>query len=294
MSGLNTQHSLASVGFVDERGCFHRLLGVRDGRCYWQVEVPSVSRTLVVPDIVATGGADTATLYSHADDGYIQCSWPTSGEDPLLAEDGLGTIYYDTNSNEARAGRGYFASPPSFVMYRGVLFFDTSSIPSGSVVSAGAVIIRGRGKQAVQGAYYIQIVPYTGSQPATSRADFQAVGITEYAKIHYDDFGVEEDNTFTLSSAGLTQINPGGTTQFAVRTPRSAAYSYAEYVIFWTANNDAAIRPRLSVTYSTTAALSVNIGGTWKSASGIWVNVDGAWKTSSGIWANVGGTWKQV
>lgn len=291
MSGLNTRHSPA--GFIDKRGHLHRLLEVRDGRCYWQVEVSPAQRILVVPDVRGTGGGDAATIYCHSDDGQITCA-VSSDANPGDAEDGFGTIDYDYASNEAWAGRAYVASPARFVMYRGILFFDTSTIPAGSVVSAGAVILRGRGKRAEQYTYDIQIVPYTGSQPATSQSDFQAVGATEYAKIHYDDFALEGDNTFTLNSSGLAQINPGGTTKFAVRSPRGTGFAYGEYITYYTANNDASNRPRLSVTYSTTSALSVNIGGTWKSAAGIWVNIGGTWKQSAGVWVNVGGTWKQA
>lgn len=288
MATFGSSAKRSCFGWQDASGFLHRFLGERDGRTYWRVDAGPQHHLFHMPAIRDTGGGDSATIYSHSDDGMITCF----GEDPVAIENGNGGISYDYVGNEAWAGRSWGGGV--FHMRRGLLFFDTSGIPAGASVAAASVFVTGRSKQADQYKLDTILVSYTGSQPGTTADDFKSVGTEAFATVAWDDFQTESYNQFAVNSAGLEYVIPGGTTKYALRAPYGGGYALAEYVVYYTSGGPSAQRPYLSVTYSLAPGMSVNIGGAWKQVTGAWVNVGGTWKQITGAWANVGGVWKQV
>lgn len=149
---------------------------------------------------------DSYTGYSIANDGYIVASYESSCTDAMNATSGAvkSTSYY------IEAGFWYDGSR-SWFGYRAMLFFDTSSIPSGATMSSGTLYLRRY--SGGYGDYYIR----TGISSAyphnpISSGDYNKAYITGnggHGKSAYGGYG-----SIALNSTGLTWIVPGGTTKF--------------------------------------------------------------------------------
>ncbi len=102
---------------------------------------------------------------------------------------------------------------------RGILCFDTSSIPDDAIILSATIRLRGIFKQNGLGSPDLHI---TSASPASSAnlvsADYGTLGSTSFGSISYASFSDSAYNEIALDSNGLAHISKTGVTSFGVRT----------------------------------------------------------------------------
>jgi len=104
---------------------------------------------------------------------------------------------------------------------RGVMTFDTSSIPGGATITSATINMLANSGSSKLGGLGTTSLELCSATPASSisvaSSDYDKLGTTSFGSISYASFTDNAQNTFTLNSSGLTYINKGGSTSFGVR-----------------------------------------------------------------------------
>jgi hypothetical protein len=139
--------------------------------------------------------------------------------------------------------------------YRGLLHFDTSSLPDTAIITSVTVRIKRQGLSGTDpftthGNLLVDIrKPYFGTSAALALGDFQAVA----GQSAVGTFGVAPVSNWysaILSNAGYPQVNLTGTTQYRLRfTLDDNNDSGADFMVFYSGDAAAANRPQLIITY---------------------------------------------
>ena len=123
---------------------------------------------------------------------------------------GTGEEYMGTMGTSAAGGQNWIT------LTRFIMLFDTSSLGSGSTITAGSVVTRGTAKQDANGwAPTLNIYTSTPASNTTlADSDYANVGNTAQAgvSIPYVIYSTTGDNTWTLTV--LTNISKTGVTKF--------------------------------------------------------------------------------
>jgi len=153
--------------------------------------------------VASSDSAITANFYSSASDGSIWSSTQSAW----------------SSARDAAAGQGFSSSAsdmdvrvsykPSYQLWRGFLYFDTSSLPDNAVIQSAILhlypAMAGADDNDVQA--YVGLVQ--GLQSATlSASDFSKLGTALGAgKVNISSLSTSGYNSFALTSTGLSWIN---------------------------------------------------------------------------------------
>jgi hypothetical protein len=149
---------------------------------------------------------------------------------------------------------------------RGILMFDTASLPDDDTISAGVVSIYGQAK--VDG---LSITPSlnlysvnTASETGITATDYAQFGSTEYSTdISYSSWSTSAYNAFTLNATGIAAIDVSGKSKFGARdtkydvtgTPPSWSSSQlTSFTCYFVEETGTANDPKLVVTHEAAAA----------------------------------------
>jgi hypothetical protein len=247
--------------------------------------------------------SDSATFYPDANpeissvDGIVgdvdndNMAWST-----LVAQPGSYATDSDTWNYIVRITASY--SSLWAYLIRGVLLFDTSSLPDEASISAATLSFYGYGKY--DGLSVAPDINIYSSAPASNTAlaagDFDSLGSPTFCDTPvtfagYNDAGY---NDFALNTSGIAAIFKNGVSKFGVR---NANYDAANIEPSWSASGDVRIaaymseqgvgyQPKLVVTYTTgiTERASAETGsGAEVITSGHPIVVSSVTETGSGL-----------
>lgn len=138
----------------------------------------------------------------------------------------------------------------TYSICRGVVWFDTSSIGAGQVVTAATLTL----KQAdSSGSLVLNIYAHTGSGQTTTNGDYSAMGTTQFST-GATPWGLNTTHDFVLNATGQLNINMTGTSKFALRGETEAethtAPTVGAYLSSYGSEDGEGSDPVLVVTYS--------------------------------------------
>jgi hypothetical protein len=149
---------------------------------------------------------------------------------------------------------GQLLAGANYRIYRGYVYFDTSSLPDGGVITAATLNLYGYNDQSSTD-FNITI---QNGQPDYPHDPLEA-GDYDYTKYSGDGgslttagFSTAGYNTITLNADGRSWINKAGTTKLCLRSSRdisSTVPTGVEYVIVHAYEKGVGFRPYLEVTY---------------------------------------------
>ena len=150
-------------------------------------------------------------------------------------------------------GQDYFVTP-TYDVYRGGLFFDTSSLALGVAINSATLSLRGEEDQSITD---FNIVVINGADLNNPRvaADYGDLldDTTSGGAISTSGFGVESYNVITLNTTGINWIIKGGTTKLGLRSSRdinSNAPTGTEWVDIYGDNFSGDGDAKLTITYT--------------------------------------------
>jgi hypothetical protein len=193
-------------------------------------------------------GPDEATFYSTASDGELEkCDQP-----PYSAIHGApsGTV----NAGNVRIHIGQLVYGSALCIYRGGLFFDTSSLPDHATITSATLSPYGSEDQSGTD-FDITVVDGSVLEDPMVNSDYgdllpQTTGGGTFNTAGFSTTGY---NDIALNAAGISWISKTGTTKFGLRSSRDiSATSPAgnEYVRIWANEKGEGYRPKLVVTYT--------------------------------------------
>lgn len=157
-------------------------------------------------------------------------------------------------------GTGWYVgqdlSGSDYTIWRGCLYFDTTTLSERANISSAVVKLYGKTDNDAGNACDLTL--YRGSELDTPPSiDDYAELLNEtsarsntLAAADFDDAGW---NTFTLNADGIGDLVSGGVTKFCIRASDDvgdSAPAGAEYVEFWSSAATGSKRPRLEITYT--------------------------------------------
>lgn len=209
-----------------------------------------------VTGAITAPGATSA--FSSTSDGWI---YATNAAYATARNAASGTM---DNTGDIEVGQQ--ESGGLFYIRRGYLYFDTSAIPDGAVISAASIYVYGTSDASVND-FDIQVWNGMPTYPH----DPLAVG--DYAQGNYTGpggafntagFATGAYNEIPLDATGITWINKTGTSKFMLRSSRDynqfqPGAGVMEYVVFESANTAGdAQDPYISVTYTSTVTATAS------------------------------------
>jgi len=207
-------------------------------------ETKSVDGTVFAYEV---GGVDWATLVAHAGNGY---------SDESSTNNVCRIRERSTSANKWRE------------IQRGIILFDTSSIPSNFTIEGAVLSLYGSSKS--DGLSISIDVNIYSSNPASDtgleNGDFARLGSIPFCDtpITYNNWVLEGYNNFTLNAAGIAAIDKEAITKLGTRNanhdvadiaPTWLGTVFYSYLACYTADDVASKRPKLVVTYSTVEGL---------------------------------------
>jgi len=157
-------------------------------------------------------------------------------------------------------------------LYRGVILFDTSSLPNDIIISSATLSLKGEAKQDHLG--ILPNINIYSVDPASNTSltgdDFNTFGTIAYCDtpISYASWSASEWNTFTLNSEGLSAISKTGITKIGVRNvnydvdnvaPAWSSGNPESGLYFASADDSVDTAPRLTITYPTSSMTGGNL-----------------------------------
>lgn len=102
-------------------------------------------------------------------------------------------------------------------LWRGIVCFDTSSLPDDAVISSASINLYGVSKISVLGETPMHAVAVTtASNSSLSTGDHSNFSSTSFGNITYASFTTSAYNAISLNSSGLSHINKTGITKFGL------------------------------------------------------------------------------
>lgn len=144
----------------------------------------------------------------------------------------------------------------NYTIWRGVLYFDTTTLPARANVSAA--IVKLYGKTDNDAGNNCDVTLYRGAELDTPPVigDYQELldeTSTRSNTLAAAGFTTSDWNSFTLNADGRGDIVAGGVTKFSMRCSDdvgNSAPAGAEYLEFWSSAATGSKRPRLEITYT--------------------------------------------
>ena len=204
--------------------------------------------------------ATTDTYYSSSSDGWVAASNATYSTANAAASASV------VNKTGTYAVVGQADSGSVYDIYRSALYFDTSSIPDGAVISAATIYLYGQGKDIIAGGNFLITVtngqatyPHDPLEAGDfSRGNYSGSGAENFSTT---SFNVGSYNAITLNATGIGWLNLTGTTKLLIRSSRDVSQTVpggAETIRYYTSEETGTSKdPYLSVTYTVPAAPTI-------------------------------------
>ena len=202
--------------------------------------------------VASSDSAITANFYSSASDGSIWSSTQSAWSSARDAATGQG---FSSSASDMDVRVSY---KPSYQLWRGFLYFDTSSLPDNAVIQSAILHLYPAMARADDNDVQAYVGLVQGLQSATlSASDFSKLGTALGAgKVNISSLSTSGYNSFALTSTGLSWINKTGTTQLGLREGHdieNSAMNVATYNIttFYTSDKTGTAQdPYLEVVYT--------------------------------------------
>jgi len=236
------------------------------------------------------------TVYTSNKDGLLTA---TAASFQIAHDAATGTVY----DSEDNVSFGMISDATTWVLYRGFLFFDTSSLPDNAVITEATLSIYYKDKSIDTG-YDFDIIIQSG-QPTYPHDPLET---GDYLYSHYSgDGGSINSSTLTssqyyditLNSTGRGWINKTGTTKLCLRSSKDIdetgiPSNTLSRVGIWAVEGGASSRAKLVITYAivptvTTQAVSA-IGETTATGNGNITDIGTENATKRGVCWNTTGS----
>jgi hypothetical protein len=217
------------------------------------------SGLLLAPQTAAS--PDEATFYSRSSDGYmfaedesysIAQGDPSGTVQPSFMFLGVGQLL--TSGEGPPKENGFGQDEVFYSVFRGALFFDTSSLPDDATITSATLSLYGYADTSDTD-FDIAVVdgsvlgePLESADYGDLRSQTVSGGVFNTA-----GFSTSGYNDIPLNETGMGWISKMGITKFGLRSSRdiaSTAPTASELVDIWTSEKGAAYQPRLVVTYT--------------------------------------------
>jgi hypothetical protein len=141
-----------------------------------------------------------------------------------------------TGAGEALAGYTISANKIAANNWTGtrtLLWFDTSSLTSGAVISAAKIVHPVMANNTNTDAITIHLVTHTAPSTTIAFGDYDAVGSTSFGSVLMSGLSTSTTTDIVLNATGIAAINKTGNTAIALRTNKDIDNSdptgYNEY-----------------------------------------------------------------
>ena len=197
----------------------------------------------------AAASPDQATFYSTVYDGEVQWSDP----DYSIAHGASTGLVFSMN-NYLAVGQAHV---PPFYVFRGALFFDTSSLPDDATISSAVLSLYGDDDY-ITVDFLITVVDGALLNEPLVDADYGDLGSQNVSGGSFSTSGFSTSgyNEIALNETGMGWISKTGITKFGLRSSRDIAPTEpttTESVRVYSFENVPGYRPKLVVTYTTPA-----------------------------------------
>lgn len=199
----------------------------------------------------------TTTYYTSASDGtlYDQSNSYAASRDNVSAEslwDTL-TLGYVGQSSD---GAGWYGT------YRSALYFDTSDIPDGNVITSATLSLYRDGNSFNYSGWFAVI--QNGVVAGENHYPHDPLSVNDYNRTYYSGDGgtsgalaADQYNAITMTAAGRGYINKTGITKLFIRSDddinNSAPAIINDIIAFYTYETGVGYIPKLEVTYTSVA-----------------------------------------
>lgn len=121
----------------------------------------------------------------------------------------------------------------NFTGTRTLLFFDTSSLTSGAVISSAKIVHPAIANNTNTDAITVHLVTHTAPSTTIEAGDYDAVGATSFGSVLMSGLSTSLTTDIALNATGIAAISKTGNTAIALRTNRdidnSEPTGYNEY-----------------------------------------------------------------
>ena len=195
----------------------------------------------------AAASPDQATFYSTVYDGEVQWSDP----DYSIAHGASTGLVFSMN-NYLAVGQAHV---PPFYVFRGALFFDTSSLPDDATISSAVLSLYGKIDYSTVD-FLITVVDGSVLHEPLVAGDYGALVTQTVSGGTFDTAGFSTSgyNDIPLNESGMGWISKTGITKFGLRSSRDIAPTVPtgwEEVQIMPSEAAHGIGPKLVVTYTT-------------------------------------------
>lgn len=197
---------------------------------------------------------DSLTVYSTASDGQIGYAWGAWA----TIHDNSGATYTPSTTDTTVMMHASMQPTNVYAIFRGFVFFDTSSLGAGATISAATLSLFGQNQANQSGGDYATTYIVEGVQHdplvGTDYGD-ELSKVTSGGSISYASFSIVAYNDITLNATGRGWINKTGTTKFCTKiggdfNNTAPTSNYWNYIGFWANEKGAGYLPKLVVTYT--------------------------------------------
>ncbi|OGO14671.1 MAG: hypothetical protein A2Z02_02925 [Chloroflexi bacterium RBG_16_48_7] len=235
--------------------------------------VPALPPAILTPRINYQGReyyliSDSATFYPDANpettsvDGRAT-QYNASGDTWANIRGGAGNYASDSEAyTEVVIIESHSSTDKWLGIRRGILLFDTSSLPDACVISAADLSVYGKTKLD-QNSWNPDLNVYSSapaSNTSVAAGDFDSLGTTAFCDTakSYAGFSTSGYNDFSLNASGLAAIDKAGVSKFGFRNANydvansapSWAGSKTSYFTIYFAEQGTGYKPKLVVTYT--------------------------------------------
>ena len=261
-------------------------------------------------EIFLTGADKDCSFYSETGDGTIKND--TSGCETIAnPSETLGSLsVVETSSSSIDISGSWTAIGCGAGKYnintkRGYVYFDTSGIPAGAVISDATIWLY-CSNYSYDGASNVRVYhdssndhpSESGGSPNLSLSDWPLSNYSHIATVALSDMMTDKklssQNGWTRTAIPTTSITKEGLTKFCLRDDSE---SDADDSATFYSGNSATNKPYLLVNWSSVAEMKtpqINIGDTWKDVEAAQINIGDSWKDVDYILINVGDEWKPL
>ncbi len=192
-------------------------------------------------------GPGEATFYSTASDGGLEQSDINYS---AVHDAPSGTV----NAGSLRIRIGQSAAGSALYIYRGGLFFDTSSLPDDATITSATLSLYGSDHQ-LGTDFDITVVDGSVLEDPMVNSDYGDLlpQTTGGGTFNTAGFSTSGYNDIALNAAGISWISKTGTTKFGLRSSRDISVTPptgTEHLRIWANEKGEGYRPKLVVTYT--------------------------------------------
>jgi hypothetical protein len=200
----------------------------------------------------AAASPDEAIFYSSTSDGYAMRRGTSYSAVHGASSGGVFSDYTWLVVGQSRIPL------MDFHIYRGALFFDTSSLPDDATISSAVLSLYGEGHNSFVD-FEITVVDGLGLNEPLQTWDYGYLGSQNVSGGSFNTAGftIFGYNDIPLNETGLGWISKTGITKFGLRSSRDIAATAPtapwedEYVVVCASEKGEGYQPRLVVTYTT-------------------------------------------